>query len=127
SVERERFLDITDFERDVVDTDGARLLVLRHDRPPIRPRFYCARYGPAGPAAQSHQGIVTWLVSAAPLASPAPPAVIALGERVAQRLRMRGGRCRQSRLEGSGQAQDAAQTSPVAALHRAGAAIFNLV
>src|SRR5262249_25662167 len=80
SIERERFLDITDFERDVVYTDGARLLVLRHDRPPVKARLHWRRYGPTGHAAQSHQGIVT-----------RPIAVIALDERVAQRLQTRGG------------------------------------
>src|SRR5215471_2587502 len=65
SVERERFVDVTDFERDVVYADGARFLVLRHDRPSIRPRLRCTGYGPTRPAAQSHQGIVTRWISEA--------------------------------------------------------------
>src|SRR5215831_13889959 len=70
SIERERFLDITDFERDVVYADSARLLVLRHDRPPVRARLHCTRYGPIRRDAQSHQGNVTRWASA--LASPIP-------------------------------------------------------
>src|SRR5215475_6571945 len=73
SVERERFLDITDFERDVVYADGARLLVLRHDRPPIRSRLRYTGYGPTRPAAQSHQGIVTRWISGRQLAPPTRP------------------------------------------------------
>src|SRR5262249_37023797 len=50
SIDPDRFLDITDFGRDVVYTDGARLLVLRHDRPPVKASLHWKRYGPTGPA-----------------------------------------------------------------------------